>query len=109
VSTAVAETAYTILVWCPGFTSSVFKADGQLITGRRSWNTPVDIFRDVSEAMGQYIELCLATKPSSQDKNYLTMRFSLSVALLAFLLPLVAHCATVFISKTCKEKKDWKV
>jgi hypothetical protein len=36
------------------------------------------------------------------------MRFSLSVALLAFLLPLVAHCTTVFISKTCREKKNWK-
>jgi hypothetical protein len=39
------------------------------------------------------------------------MRFSLSVALLAFLLPLVAHCQTVFISKTCnnnKNIKEWK-
>jgi hypothetical protein len=41
------------------------------------------------------------------------MRFSLPVALLAFLLPLVTHCQapeieTVFISKTCRDMKEWK-
>jgi hypothetical protein len=36
------------------------------------------------------------------------MRVSLSVALLAFLLPIVANCTTVYIDKTCINKKDWK-
>jgi hypothetical protein len=51
VSTAVAETVYTTLVWQPDFASSVFNTDDHLMNGRRSWNKPVDILRDVSEAM----------------------------------------------------------
>jgi hypothetical protein len=30
----------------------MFQTGDHLIDGRRSWNTPVDILRDVSEAMG---------------------------------------------------------
>jgi hypothetical protein len=35
------------------------------------------------------------------------MRFSISVALLAFSLPLVAHCKTVYIDSSCTSISNW--
>jgi hypothetical protein len=35
------------------------------------------------------------------------MRFSLSVTFLAFLLPLIAHCKSLWIDRSCTTKAQW--